>query len=55
MPKLATKATSSVLVRFERKISKQVALRAGNGITLIIWNEDMDIIKILQSLQNQVY
>ena len=31
LPKLATKATSSVLVEFERKISKQGAVREGKN------------------------
>ena len=36
LPKLATKATSSVLDKFERKISGQGAVRAGKGFTLFI-------------------
>ena len=51
-PKLATKATSSVLDKFERKISGQGAIRAGKGFTLFISNEDMnDTIKIVESIQ----
>ena len=36
LPKLATKATSSVLDKFERKISGKGAVRAGKGFTLFI-------------------
>ena len=52
MPKLANKAPSSILDKFERKISGQGAVRAGKVITLFISNEEMDnIIKIVQSLE----
>ena len=52
LPKLATKATSSVLDKFERKITGKGAVRAGRGFTLFISNEDMDvIIKIVESLE----
>ena len=45
---LATKATSSVLDKFERKRSGWGAVRAWKGFTLFISNEDMsNIIKIL--------
>ena len=45
LPKLATKATSSVLDKLGRKISGQGAIRAGKGF---ISNEDKDdIIKIV--------
>ena len=48
LPKLATKATSSIFCKFERKVSGKGAIRAGKGYTLFISNEDMnDIIKIL--------
>ena len=51
LPKLATKATSSVLDKFERKITGKGAVRAGRGFTFFISNEDMDvIIKIVESL-----
>ena len=50
--KLATKATSSVLDKFEKKITEQGAVRAGIGFPSFISNEDMDIIiEILESLQ----
>ena len=50
MSKLATKATSSVLDKFERKISGHGAVIAGKGFTLFISKEDMtDIIKIIDS------
>ena len=44
LPKLATKATSSVLDEVERKMSGRGAVRAGRGFTLFIWNEDMEIL-----------
>ena len=44
LPKLANKATSSVLDKFERKISGQRAVRARKGFTLFISNEDMEIL-----------
>ena len=50
--KLATKATSSVLDKFERKICVLGAARAGKRFTLFIITEDMeDIIKIAESLE----
>ena len=53
LPKLATKATSSVIDKFERKISEWEAIRAEKGFTLVISNEDMDdIIRIIKSLEN---
>ena len=36
MPRLATKATSSVLDKFERKVRAKGAVRAGKGFTLFI-------------------
>ena len=52
LPKLATKATSFVLDKFERKISGQEAVKAGKGFILFISNEDFDdIIKIVESLE----
>ena len=52
LPKLATKATSSVLDKFERKISGKAAVRAEKGFTLFISNGNMDdIIKIVESLE----
>ena len=56
MPKLAAKAISFVLDKFDKKISGQGAVRGGKAFTLSISNEDMDdIIKIVESLKNQVY
>ena len=52
-PKLATKASSSVLDKFERKISGASAVRARKAFTLFVSNEDMnDIIEIVESLEN---
>ena len=53
LSKLATKAFSSVLGKFERKITRKWPVRAGKVFTLLISNEDMDdIIKIVKSLEN---
>ena len=46
LPKLATKSNSSVLNKFERKISGQGGVRTGKWFTLFIPNQDMDIIII---------
>ena len=58
MSKLATKANSSVLDKFETKISKQEiiatggAVRTAKGFPFFISNEDMNnIIKIVESLK----
>ena len=52
LPKLATKTTSSVLDKLERKISGEGAVRAEKGFTLFISNEDVDdIFKIVESLK----
>ena len=52
LPKLATKTTSSVLDKLERKISGKGAVRAEKGFTLFISNEDVDdIFKIIESLK----
>ena len=42
LPKLATKATLFILDKVERNISGKGAVRAENGFTLFILNEDMD-------------
>ena len=50
--KLATKATSYVLDKFDRKISEKCAVRPRKGFTLFISNEDMnDVIKIIESIE----
>ena len=47
--KLASKATSSVLDKYERKIGWKRSVRVGNGFTLFISNKDMNyIIKIIE-------
>ena len=38
--------------KFERKISGKGTVRAGKRFTLFILNEDMNIIKIIKSLEN---
>ena len=54
LPKLATNlATSCILDKLERKISRIGAVRAGKRFTLFISNEDMnDTAKILEPLRN---
>ena len=42
LPKLAIKATLFILDKVERNISGKGAVRAENGFTLFILNEDMD-------------
>ena len=50
---LGTKEASSVIDKFERKISWQGAVKAEKGFILFISNEVMDdIIKIVNSLQD---
>ena len=50
--KLATKITSSILDKFERKRSGQGVVRTGKWFTLFISNEDIDdIITIVESLE----
>ena len=52
-PKLATKATLSILDKSVRKVSGKGAVRAGKGFTLFISNKNMDdISKIVESLEN---
>ena len=51
--KLATKAASSVINKFERKINGQEAIRPGKKFDLFILNEDMDDkIRIVKSLED---
>ena len=52
LPQLASKATSFLLDKFDRKISGQGPVRARKGFALFISNEDMDdIIKIVESIK----
>ena len=47
------KELTSILDKFQRKISGKGAVKAGKRFILFISNEDMnDIIKIIESLQN---
>ena len=55
LPKLANQTTPYAIDKSERKISWQVAVRAGKELILFISNEDMDNIKIVESLENQVH
>ena len=53
LPKLATKAASSAIDKFQRKASRRGAVTAGKGFTLLISNKDMgSIIKVVESLEN---
>ena len=52
LPELSTKAASSILDKFEKKISGKGVVRAGKGFTLFISNKDMDdVIKTVESLE----
>ena len=52
LSKIVTKATSSVLDKFERKINGRRAVRAWKGVSLLISSENMDdTIKIVESLE----
>ena len=56
LSKLATKATSSISDRFERKLIGQGSVRAGRGLTLFISNEDMGgFFKIVESLEKSSF
>ena len=50
-PKLATKATSSILDKFERNTNVQRTVRAGRRFILFISNKDINDIKIAESLE----
>ena len=55
LPGLVSSIASNAINKFGRKISGKRAVRAGQGFTLSIFNEDMnDIIKIIRSLENLV-
>ena len=50
---LVSNLTSSAMNKFGRKISGELAVRAGKGFTLFISNEDInDIIEIIKSLED---
>ena len=54
-PKLAAKATLPVFDKFEGKMNRQGAARAGKGFILFILNEDIDdVIKIVKWLGDSV-
>ena len=53
LPGLVSNLTSNGINKFERKISRKGAVRAGKGFALFISNKDMnDIIKIVKSLED---
>ena len=52
LSKLASKSISSLSDKFFKKMKETVDVRAGEGFTLFISNEDIDdIIKIVESLE----
>ena len=52
LPALVINLISIAMNKFERKISGKGTVRAGKRFTLFILNEDMNIIKIIKSLEN---
>ena len=52
LPGLVINLISIAKNKFERKISGKGTVRAGKRFTLFILNEDMNIIKIIKSLEN---
>ena len=53
LPKLVTKAASSAIDKFQRKVSRRGAVAAGKGFTLLISNKDMgSITEVVESLEN---
>ena len=49
---LVNNLTLTAINTFDRKINGKGAARAGKGFTLYILNEDMNIIKIIKSLED---
>ena len=49
---LVSNLTLTAINTFDRKINGKGAARAGKGFTLYILNEDMNIIKIIKSLED---
>ena len=47
---ITSNATSNVIDKLGRKISGKTTVRAGKGFTLFISNEDVNDIKIVESL-----
>ena len=52
LPGLVSNLTSSTINKFEWKTSGKGSFRVGKGFTLFISNEDMNIIKIIKSLED---
>ena len=53
LPWLVSNLTSNAINKFERKISRKGAVRAGKGFALFVSNEDLnDIIKTIKSLED---
>ena len=49
---LVSNLTLTAINTFDRKINGKGAARAGKGFTLYVLNEDMNIIKIIKSLED---
>ena len=52
LPGLVSNLTSSTINKFEWKTSGKGSFWVGKGFTLFISNEDMNIIKIIKSLED---
>ena len=52
LPGLVSNLTLSTINKFESKTTGKASFRVGKGFTLFISNEDMNIIKIIKSLED---
>ena len=52
LPGLGSNLASNAMNKFETKVSGKIVVRARKGFTLVISNEDMNIIKITKSLED---
>ena len=52
LPGLVSKLISKAIYKFDRKISGKGAVRAEKGFNLLISNADVNIIKIIKSLED---
>ena len=53
LPWLVSNLTSNAIYKFDRKINRKGAVRAGKGFALLVSNEDLnDIIKTIKSLED---
>ena len=53
LPMLTTNASSSILDKFERKISGRISVRAVKRFILFMWNGDMDDVTRIVKLQKK--